>query len=294
MAHTGDETSITKAVVPAAGRGTRLLPATRSQPKEMLPVGRKPTIQHVVEEIAAASMRQVLLISGQGKRAIEDHLDRNTNSSDEEHQPWMGLHFFHARQSAPRGLADAVAVAEPFTAGEPFVVALGDSIVVSRSRVPLLSRMLTEHSKRRPVATVAVEEVPHDAVDRYGIVAPEGKADSVFTIEDIVEKPSPGDAPSNLAAAGRYVLEPTVFDAIRRIEPGVGGELQLTDALRLLLEEGEEIVCVRLHKGEHRLDIGNFLSYFRAFLELSLADHEHGAELRRWARTWLRRSGKKQ
>jgi len=279
---------ITKAVVPAAGRGTRLLPATRSQPKEMLPVGRKPTIQHVVEELAAAGLREVLLISGQGKRAIEDHLDRDVNRTDEESQPWMSLRFFHARQSSPRGLADAIAVAEPFAAAQPFVVALGDSIVVSRSREPVLKRMLEVHARRRPAATIAVEEVPHEAVNRYGIVAPKGETDSVFAIRDIVEKPSPSKAPSNLAAAGRYVLEPVIFDAIRRIKPGVGKELQLTDALRLLLQEGEEIVCVRLRKGEHRLDIGNFLSYFQAFMELSLADREHGAALRAWAKARLR------
>ncbi|UCC68069.1 MAG: UTP--glucose-1-phosphate uridylyltransferase [Armatimonadota bacterium] len=286
------ERLITKAVVPAAGRGTRLLPATRSQPKEMLPVGRKPTIQHVVEELAAAGLREVLLISGQGKRAIEDHLDRDVNLHGEGHHPWMDLRFFHARQSAPRGLADAVGVAEPFAAGQPFVVALGDSIVVSRAREPLLKRMLSVHTKRRPAATVAVEEVPHEAVNRYGIVAPKGETNSVFAIRDIVEKPSPSKAPSNLAAAGRYVLAPVIFDAIRRIEPGVGRELQLTDALRLLLREGQEIVCVRLRKGEHRLDIGNFLSYFQAFLELSLADPELGATLRAWMRARLHGGGK--
>ncbi len=281
---------VTKAVVPAAGRGTRLLPATRSQPKEMLPVGRKPTIQHVVEEIAAAGLREVLLISGQGKRAIEDHLDRDASGGEEEHQGWMDLQFFHVRQSAPRGLADAVGVAEPFVAGQPFVVALGDSIVVSRTREPLLKRMLSVHAGRRPAATLAVEEVPRQSLDRYGIVAPQGETDSVFAIRDIVEKPSPAEAPSNLAAAGRYVLEPAIFDAIRRIKPGVGGELQLTDALRLLLREGREILCVRLRKGEHRLDIGSFQSYFQAFLELSLADREHGAALRAWLRKQLHRS----
>jgi UTP--glucose-1-phosphate uridylyltransferase len=285
----GERQGITKAVVPAAGRGTRLMPATRSQPKEMLPVGRKPTIQHVVEELVAVGLREVLLISGQGKRAVEDHLDRDAGGNEEVHESWMELRFFHARQSAPRGLADAIAVAEPFTAGQPFVVALGDSIMVSGSREPLLKRMLEVHGSRRPAATIAVEEVPHEAVNRYGIVAPRGETDSVFPIRDIVEKPSPSKAPSNLAAAGRYVLEPAIFDAIRSIEPGVGSELQLTDALRVLLKEGREIVCVRLRKGEHRLDIGNFLSYYQAFVELALADPDHGSALRRWLRGLLKR-----
>jgi UTP--glucose-1-phosphate uridylyltransferase len=150
--------------------------------------------------------------------------------------------------------------------------------------------MIAVHERRRPVATIAVEEVPRQAVRRYGVVAPKDKVDSVFAIRDFVEKPRPSKAPSNLAAAGRYVLEPAVFDAIRRIKPGVGRELWLTDALRLLLREGAEILCVRLRKGEHRLDIGNFLSYFQAFLEVSLSDRVHGAALRAWLRRRLRPS----
>jgi UTP--glucose-1-phosphate uridylyltransferase len=255
----------------------------------MLPVGRKPTIQHVVEELAASGLQEVLLISGQGKRAIEDHLDRDASQNKEKHQPWMDLMFFHARQSQPRGLADAVSIAEPFAGGQPFVVALGDSIILSHSPRPVLRRMLEAHGSRRPAATIAVEEVPHEAVNRYGIVAPKGAPGRVFPISGFVEKPAPSKAPSNLAAAGRYVLEPVVFDAIRRTKPGVGGELWLTDALRLLLEEGREILCVRLAKGEHRLDIGNFLSYYQAFIELSLADPEHGAGMRNWLRKRLRR-----
>jgi UTP--glucose-1-phosphate uridylyltransferase len=262
----------------------------------MLPVGRKPTIQHVVEELAAAGLREVLLISGQGKRAIEDHLDRDAARNDEPHQPWMDLRFFHARQTQPRGLADAVAIAEPFAGGQPFVVALGDSILVSHSPQPVLKRMIEVHSRRRPAATIAVEEVPWEAVSSYGIVAPKGqpasrpagKPDHVFAIRGFVEKPSPSKAPSNLAAAGRYVLEPVVFDAIRRTKPGIGGELWLTDALRLLLDEGHEIICVKLRKGERRLDIGSFLSYHKAFIELSLADPEHGPALRAWLRKRLR------
>ncbi len=279
---------ITKAVVPAAGRGTRLLPATRSQPKEMLPVGRKPTIQHVVDELAFSGLREVLLISGQGKRALEDHLDRDACANDEPHQPWMDLRFFHARQSQPRGLADAIAIAEPFSGGQPFVVALGDSIILSHQKEPVLKRMITAHEKHQPAATIAVEEVPHEAVSRYGIVAPKSKPDHIFAIKGFVEKPAPSDAPSNLAAAGRYILDPIVFEAIRKTKPGIGGELWLTDALELLLKEGREIICVRLRKEEHRLDIGNFLSYYQAFIELSLSDHEHAPALRAWLRKRLR------
>jgi len=287
---TARPTLVVKAVVPAAGRGTRLLPATRSQPKEMLPVGRRPTIQHVVEELAAVGLREVLLISGQGKRAIEDHLDRDAGQDDLLDEPWTRLRFFHARQSAPKGLADAIAIAEPFVAGEPFVVALGDSIIVSHTRPPLLRRMIAVHERCRPAATIAVEAVARESVNQYGIVAPKANVDSVFSIKDIVEKPSPSRAPSNLSAAGRYILEPVIFDAVRLTKPGVGGELWLTDALRILLKEGHEILCVRLRKGEHRLDIGNFLSYFQAFAEFSLSDPEHGPAMRAWLRARLRKS----
>jgi UTP--glucose-1-phosphate uridylyltransferase len=280
--------SITKAVVPAAGRGTRLLPATRSQPKEMLPIGRKPTIQHVVEELAAAGLREVLVISGQGKRAIEDHLDRDVVSKEERWEKWMGLHFFHARQSSPRGLADAISLAEPFVAEQPFVVALGDSVILSNDHQPLLKRMMAAHTARRPAATIAVETVPKEAVHRYGIVAPKEQVGEAFSISDIVEKPSPEEAPSNLSAAGRYLLDPVVFDAIRKTKPGVGGELWLTDALRILLREGREIICVPLAPGEHRLDIGNFQSYFQAFVELSFTDPEYGEALQAWAKQLLR------
>jgi len=285
----GETSLIVKAVVPAAGRGTRLLPATRSQPKEMLPVGRKPTIQHVMEELAGAGLREVLLISGQGKRAIEDHLDRDAAQNDNSLEPWTNLRLFHARQSVPRGLADAISIAEPFAADQPFVVALGDSIIVSHAAQPLLSRLIAVHERYRPAATIAVEEVPRESVSRYGIVAPRGKVGRFFPIADIVEKPTPERAPSNLSAAGRYVLEPLVFDAIRRTKPGVGGEFWLTDALRILLRDGREVLCVRLLKGERRLDIGNFLSYFQAFLDVSLADPEHGVSLRAYARRLLRR-----
>jgi UTP--glucose-1-phosphate uridylyltransferase len=281
------ELMITKAVVPAAGKGTRLLPATRSQPKEMLPVGRKPVIQHVVEELAASGLQEVLLISGQGKRAIEDHLDRDTGNGDEPHTPWMDLRLFHARQSQPRGLADAIALAEPFAAGQPIVVALGDSIIVSHSPEPVLKRLLALHQKHRPAATITVEEVPREAVSRYGIVTPKGEPGLFFPITGFVEKPEPEKAQSNLAAAGRYVLEPVVFDAIRRIRPGLGGELWLTDALSLLLKEGHEILCVRLRKNEHRLDIGNFPSYYQAFIELALTDPEYGHALRAWLKKQL-------
>lgn len=278
---------INLAVVPAAGRGTRLMPATRSQPKEMLPVGRKPVIQYVIEELSMARLQEVLLISGQGKRAIEDHLDRDIVTSGEEHESWMDMHLFHARQSSPRGLADAISIAEPFVGNRPFVVALGDSIVRSNSHPHLLERMIRAHQVHRPVATIAVETVPHEAVNRYGIVAPIGDPGDEFMISDIVEKPTQKEAPSNLSVAARYILEPDIFDAIRRTKPGKGGELQLTDALRILLQDGKQILCVHLIESEYRLDIGNFKSYFQAFADLAMDDIEHGETFKKWLRKRL-------
>lgn len=281
---------INLAVVPAAGRGTRLLPATRSQPKEMLPVGRKPTIQHVVEELAAAGMKEVLLISGQNKRALEDHLDRHVGHSEESTQPWMNLHFFYARQSTPKGLADAISIAEPFAAGRPFVVALGDTIMLSHSRRSLLKRMIAAHEKYKPAATISVEAIPNPQhLSRYGIVAPVDKVGEEFFIKDIIEKPSPDKAPSNYAASGRYILEPAIFDAIRRTKPGLNGELWLTDSFRLLLKSQQKILCVCMAEDERRLDIGNHMSYFQAFIEISLNDPEHGKEIKEWIKQFLQK-----
>ena len=278
--------AITKAVVPAAGRGTRLLPATRSQPKEMLPVGRKPTIQHVVEELAAAGLREVLLISGQGKRAIEDHLD------------W-GRRARRASRAVDGSCTSFTPASSPAGAGRRH-----------RHRGTLCGRRAFRGGPRRfrpPLPGRAAAAPAHDgrprrvppgrhhrggngpreAVSRYGIVAPKEPTDSPFAISDIVEKPRPEEAPSNLSAAGRYILDSAVFGAIRQIEPGIGGELWLTDALRMLLREGGEIVCVPLAAREHRLDIGNFQSYFQAFIELSFHDPEYGEAARAWAQRLL-------
>jgi UTP--glucose-1-phosphate uridylyltransferase len=278
---------ITKAVVPAAGRGTRLLPATRVLPKEMLPLGRKPAIQYVMEEVAGAGLEEVVLISGPGKRAIADYFDGGGGP-----EPWQQLRYTHVLQEEPRGLADAVARAEEFVAGAPFVVALGDSFIVSDEPESVLSRMIAAHLARRPAATIAVQAIPQEHVGRYGVVAPKEPVEGPFAIREIVEKPKPEEAPSNLVVAGRYLLDPVIFDAIRRIEPGKGGELWLTDALKLLLREGREIVCVPLTGSEHRLDVGNFESYFQAFLEVAFNDPEHGESVRAWAEARWRDSGR--
>jgi UTP--glucose-1-phosphate uridylyltransferase len=276
---------LTKAVIPAAGLGTRLLPATRCQPKEMLPVGRQPAIQFIVDELVAAGLRHLLVISGRTKRAIEDHFDSGTGSRSaraDQRREAPGnddVAFFYVRQSRPRGLADAVSLARSFVGRDSFVVALGDSIIRPGRGEPLLARMARCHRETSAVATLAVESVPPDEVGRYGILDPASDRGDYYLAADLIEKPFPEYAPSNLAVAGRYLFEPAVFDALGRVVPGVGGELQLTDGLRLLLREGATVCCVPLTEDERRYDIGNFASYFRAFFDFSLADPEFGPQL---------------
>ena len=244
---------IADAVVPVAGRGTRLLPATKSQPKEMLPVGAKPVVQYVVEELRAAGLSRILFVTGANKRAIEDHFDDDG--------------VFFTRQPVPLGLGDAVRHGAAFTADRPFVVALGDSIVDPASPLPAMLEAFEAHDA---ACVVCVEEVPPDRTDRYGIVAPaEPDPGAVFAVRDIVEKPAAGTAPSALAVAGRYVLAPEVHAALASTGTGTGGELQLTDAIRAL--DGP-LIAVRLPPGSRRHDIGTPESYARAFLHHALRD----------------------
>lgn len=283
---------VRKVVIPAAGRGTRLLPATKSQPKEMLPVARKPVIQYVVEEMVAAGLGQIMIVSGRTKRAIDDHFDPDPALQAElsrrndrellaqfafEH---LDAHYFYVRQSEPRGLGHAVLLAEEFAAGEPFAVALGDSIVWDDGNESLMRQLVQTHVETGAAATIAVEEVAAQDVVHYGVVKPVDGVGHAFPISDLVEKPSVEDAPSRLAIAARYVFGPQVFSALRDTAPGHGGEIQLTDAVRILLSAGCPVWCVRLEGGCRRYDIGNFDSYFKAFVEISLRDPELGAGLR--------------
>lgn len=271
---------ITKAVIPAAGMGTRLLPATKSQPKEMLPVGRKPVIQYVVEELAAAEVHRVLVITSQQKRAIEDHFDPDPTLSERlAHEQRSALNhvtlpvqMFYTRQSVPRGLADAIGLAEHFVADEAFLVSLGDSIIQSERPGEVLKRLMEIHRRERASATILFEEVRKEDVIHYGIAQPKETIGHEFEVVDLIEKPSVEEAPSTLAVAARYVFDPCIFEYIHRTPPGKGGEIQITDSMRLMLREGHRIFGVRLAKGEKRLDIGNYRSYFEAFLEMALAD----------------------
>jgi len=283
---------INMAVVPVAGLGTRLLPATKSQPKEMLPVGRKPVVQYVVEELTRMQMKRVLFITGPGKTSIENHFDLNEELIEElresgkeelleeleyERAP---LQYFYTRQRELLGLGHAILCSEPFVGNQPFVVALGDSIIGMHAKSDIVQRMTRCFVENKAAAVIAFEEVPPAEVHRYGIARPKTHGD-VFEIDDLIEKPSRAEAPSNLAIAARYVFAPTIFDAIQRTPPGKGDEIQITDAIRLLLKDGGRAYGVCLRRDERRYDIGNFQAYFRAFVEFALHDEKQGPALRK-------------
>jgi UTP--glucose-1-phosphate uridylyltransferase len=277
---------VRKAVIPAAGLGTRFLPATKAQPKEMLPVVDKPAIQYVVEEAVAAGIRDILVITGRGKRSLEDHFDRTfeleyylaqSGKTDELRamQDLAELADIHyVRQGEPLGLGHAVAVARQHVGDEPFAVMLGDDIMVDDAS--LLRGMLKVYN-RFGRSVVAVKEFPREEISSYGCIRPEPVEDNLVRLLGIVEKPRPEDAPSNLAVMGRYVLTPEIFDMIERVEPGKGGEIQLTDAIELLL--GEQTVYG--YTFEHgRYDIGKKLDYLRATVELAIERDDLGPDFR--------------
>ncbi|MEN6480162.1 MAG: UTP--glucose-1-phosphate uridylyltransferase [Anaerolineales bacterium] len=290
--------TITKVVVPVAGLGTRLLPATKSQPKEMLPVGRRPVVQYVVEELEAAGVKQILFVTGRKKTAIEDHFDADPElvrllSSgggyallEELAYTETDARFYYTRQSEPRGLADAVYHGREFVGDDDFVVALGDSIIKNANGVSFLHKMIESHLASGAACTVAVEEVDPDEAYRYGIIKPAAGQENWddCAVSDLIEKPQPGTAPSNLAIAARYVFSPVIFDAIQRTAPDRKGELQLTDSIRLLIQLGHTVRAVRLRQDERRYDIGNFESYFKAFIDFALADEKYGYMVRQYVK----------
>lgn len=279
---------IRKAVFPVAGLGTRLLPATKSQPKEMLPVGCKPVVQYVVEEMIEQGLDKFLFVTGRKKRSIEDHFDDDPELAarlgdgaiGEVDYAAAGVEFYYVRQRRAAGNADAVRQAREFVGDEPFAVGFGDTIIASPRTPGVVGRMMQSHVQRGAVATIAVWEVPRAETYKYGIVTPQGAAVADFAIADIVEKPPVEAAPSCLAVAARYIFSPEIFAAIDEIEPGVGGELWLTDAIRVLIQRGAEVRCMRLASDEVRYDIGTPLTYYRAFADFALADREFGAAFR--------------
>ena len=283
---------IRSAIVPVAGLGTRLLPATKSQPKEMLPVARKPIVQYVAEELVANGLNDILFITGRSKTSIEDHFDTDpelvrllsaANKQEllqEVELADLHAHFFYTRQRQQLGLGDAILCGENFAGDQPFAVALGDSILGLHASSRCLSRMIELFETRHASCVIAVEAVPPDQVVHYGVVQPADEDNGCLRVVNLVEKPKPADAPSNLAIAGRYVFSPILFDLIRRVGPDSRGEIQLTDAIRMMCEEGRRVMAVKLPPNERRYDIGNFPSYFETFVEFALADPDYGPHLR--------------
>ena len=285
--------AVTKAVIPAAGLGTRFLPATKSSPKEMLPVVDKPAIQYVVEEAVAAGLDDVLLITGRNKKPMIDHFDRNIElelaleakgdtARLEQVRHTSSLAAVHyVRQGDPRGLGHAVLVAANHVGREPFAVLLGDDLIDPRD--PLLEPMVALQ-QREGGSVVALMEVPHDQISMYGCAAVEPVDGDVVRITGLVEKPSVADAPSNLAVIGRYVLSPTVFDVLRTTPPGRGNEIQLTDAIQTLI--ATEPVHGVVFRGR-RYDTGDRLDYLKAVVRLAAEREDIGPPLLDLLRDWL-------
>jgi len=280
-----------KAVIPAAGLGTRFLPATKAQPKEMLPVYNKPTIQYVVEEAVASGIDDILIITGKGKRSIEDHFDRsfeleyslrNCGKMDylvEVEAISEMADIYYVRQKQQKGLGDAILCAEKHIDGQPFAVLLGDTI--TQSSTPCTRQLLDIHEKY-DASSIAIERVPHDKIERYGIIKGKQVEEDVYKIEDMVEKPRLEDAPSDLAITGRYVLDSEIFDHLENIPPGVGGEIQLTDAMRLLDNIYGHIFDGRIY------DIGNNVEWLKSSLEIALQDNDVNSELREYLKNILK------
>jgi UTP--glucose-1-phosphate uridylyltransferase len=281
-------TRITKAVIPAAGLGTRFLPATKAQPKEMLPLVDKPAIQYVVEEAVRAGIDDILIITGRSKRSLEDHFDRNfeleyfledrgkTTELAEVRRLAELADIHYVRQGEPLGLGHAVSVARKHVGDEPFVVMLGDDIMDDEA--PVLADMMKTHDETGG-SVIALSEFPLAEISSYGCVGATRVTEQLVRIDRIVEKPAPEDAPSNLAVMGRYVFTPGIFDALLEIRPGVGGEIQLTDAIELLLQTEEVHGWVFT---EGRFDVGRKIDYLRATVELALVRPDLGAEFREY------------
>jgi len=267
---------IRKAVLPAAGLGTRFLPATKAQPKEMLPIVDKPTIQYVVEEAAASGIEDIIIVTGRGKNAIEDHFDRslelqialerkgNDGQLKEIQRISELASFCYVRQKEPLGLGHAILVARALVGNEPFAVLLGDDII--DAEVPCLRQMISVFDKYRS-SIIAVQQVPREETSSYGIIDHKPVEDSVYRIEDLVEKPTPDTAPSDLAIIGRYILTPEIFDALEQTLPDEGGEIQLTNGLRILLRT--QAIYGLAFRGR-RYDAGSKLGFLKATVQFAL------------------------
>lgn len=279
---------VRKAVIPAAGLGTRFLPATKSQPKEMLPIVDKPTIQYIIEEAASAGVEDIIVVTGRNKRSIEDHFDRSIELELELERKGKeellqmvksipsiaNIHFI--RQKMPLGLGHAVLTAGHFIGDEPFAVLLGDDVVVSRK--PVLQQMVEVFNEYK-TSILGVQEVSEDVVHKYGIVDCKHVDENIFKVKDLVEKPKREDAPSRIAILGRYILTPTIFSYLETQEPGAGGEIQLTDGLKRLAKN--EAMYAYIFKG-HRYDVGTKMGFLQANIEFALRSPEVADDLKNY------------
>jgi len=286
---------IRKAVIPAAGFGTRFLPETKAMPKEMLPIVDKPTIQYIVEEIKASGIEQILIISGHAKRAIEDHFDSSPELEQhlyesgkmdllKEVRQVASVKIHYTRQQYMRGLGDAILCAKEFMDGEPFGVILGDDVVYNGSGEPALKQLISQYDKTGGTI-IGCQLVRPEQVSSYGIIngTPTENPD-LLKVKNMIEKPSIEEAPSRFATLGRYVITPEVFKILEQTKPGKGGEIQLTDALRVMAKNGN--VYAYNFKGK-RYDTGNKLGYLKATVEFALRRDDIGPEFRQYLKSLL-------
>ncbi|MFD2613958.1 UTP--glucose-1-phosphate uridylyltransferase GalU [Paenibacillus gansuensis] len=276
---------IRKAIIPAAGLGTRFLPATKAMPKEMLPIVDKPTIQYIVEEAVASGIEDIIIVTGKGKRAIEDHFDHSVElelnlvekgkmellSEVRKSSDLVDIHYI--RQKEPKGLGHAIWCARKFIGNEPFAVLLGDDIVTSEK--PCLRQMMEQY-ERYNASVIGVQQVPDSAVSRYGIIDGQLLDHRLYRVNDLVEKPKLADAPSNIAIMGRYILRPRIFDVLSGLKPGAGGEIQLTDAIAEL-NRYEAVYAYDMDGIRH--DVGEKFGFIRTTIEFALKRPELRTEL---------------
>lgn len=277
---------VRKAVIPAAGLGTRFLPATKAQPKEMLPIVDKPTLQYIIEEAVDSGIEEILIITGRNKSSIENHFDKSVEleleleRSDKQElleeirriSDMANIHYI--RQKEPRGLGHAIHCAKSFIADEPFAVLLGDDIVYSNK--PCLKQMIEVYDEYK-TTILGVQEVSVEEVSKYGIIDGKHIEDKIYKVKDLVEKPAREVAPSNIAILGRYIINPAIFECIEMTKPGKNGEIQLTDALKLLVER--EAMYAYIFQGK-RYDVGNKLGFLEATVEYALRREDIGEEFR--------------
>ena len=287
---------VRKAIIPAAGLGTRFLPATKSQPKEMLPIVDKPTLQYIIEEAVNSGIEEILIVTGRSKKSIEDHFDRSIELELELEQKGKNemlelvrsisnmVDIYFIRQKEPKGLGHAIYCAKSFVGDEPFAVLLGDDIV--DNDVPCLKQLLNAYNEYN-TSILGVQEVSKEDTNKYGILDVKYIEDRVYKVKDMVEKPKVEEAPSNMAILGRYIITPAIFDILENQKPGKGGEIQLTDALKTL---GEHEAIYAYNFEGRRYDVGDKLGFLEATVDFALKRDELGQEFMEFLKIKVRNS----